>query len=152
MTKTYTLGDKLPDGSIYLGCINDTHSSMMTKAEKSCTWDYAMANYTLPNRHEGLFIWDLKQLKPQLFENDNSIWLSETYKSYAYFQWLVDGHQGYYLRTLEFSVRAVRRFKSFNDLIISPHQAAFNDLAELESQTGLILSGLRNFIESGKKA
>lgn len=114
-----------------------------------CGWDFAMANYMLPNRHEGLFIWELKKSKPDLFDDESRFWLSETYKEYAFYQWLGGGRQHVDSRASELSVRAVRRFKSFNDLIILPQQAALNDITELESQTGLILAGLREFIGKG---
>lgn len=147
---THTLGDKLADGTIYLGCINGVHSSMLGAIPGKHTWDEAMEKYTLPNRHEGLMIWELKQLKPDLFDGNDKIWLSETYKSYAYYQWLDGGHQRDYGRSYELVVRPVRRFKSFSDLIIPAHQAALWDITELENKTGLNLAGLRRFFENGE--
>lgn len=148
--QTKTLGDELADGTIYLGCVNGVHSSMLGAIPGKHAWDEAMAKYTLPNRHEGLMIWELKKLKPALFDGEKLIWLSETYKFLAYSQWMDDGFQDYYLRSHELVVRPVRRFKSFSDLIIPAHQSALHDIAELENRTGLNLAGLRKFIGGGK--
>lgn len=119
---SFNPGDVLPDGNIYVGQRKDgQHVSIDANPDMEISkWKY---DVSWPTREEGKMLWGLYQKKPELFifKNYKAIWLSEVHadgSGYAWDQWFAGGNQFYDHRSSELSVRAVRRFKSFNHLII----------------------------------
>lgn len=148
METTYKPGDALPDGTIYLGVMNGNHVSISPKAYLGkYTWDEAMKfekdGWFIPDRYECLMIYDFHKDNPGALEFEtNYLWSARRYgNDLAYHQWLGDGSQYGSIRMGALSVRPVRRFKSFSDLIIPSPLLA--EIADLEQHTGLSFPELK---------